>query len=113
VRRRVTLLLLAVFIVGCDKGYSATIRNDLDEDVIVKYAFDSQHLIDEGGGPLHPGRFTSVGMVSGPGRQPKLLLKAFDLQGNQVFCRLLEYSAYRDTSKTAPVSIRSGYLSCD
>jgi hypothetical protein len=105
--------LLAVFIVGCDKGYSATIRNDLDQDVIVKYAFDSERLIDEGGGPLHPGRFASVGEVNGPGLRPKLLLKAFDLQGLLVFCRRLEYEAYRDTSKTAPVSIRSGYLSCD
>ena len=105
--------MLAVLIVGCDKGYSATIRNDLDQDVIVKFAFDSERLIDEGGGPLHPGRFASVGKVGAPGEQPRLLLKAFDLQGNLVFCRRLEYSAYRDTSKDAPLSIRSGQLTCD
>ena len=79
-RLPIRFLLVAVFIVGCDKGYSATIRNDLDQDVIVKYAFDSERLIDEGGGPLHPGRFASVGEVRAPGLRPKLLLKAFDLQ---------------------------------
>ena len=112
-RLPITLLLVAVFIVGCDKGYSATIRNDLDQDVIVKYAFDSERLIDEGGGPLPPRRFASVGEVRGPGLRPKPLLKAFDLQGNLVFCRRLEYEAYRDRSKTAPLSIRSGQLTCD
>jgi len=34
-------VLLALLAVACDAGYSATIRNDLDQDVILKFAFDS------------------------------------------------------------------------
>jgi len=107
------MAFLAVFMVACDQGYEATVRNDLEQDVILKFAFDSGQLIDEGAGPLHPGRFASVGKVGGPGERPRLLLKAFDLQGNVVFCRRLEYDAYRNTSQTAPISIRAGQLSCD
>ena len=82
VRLRVATAFLAVFMVACDQGYEATVRNDLEQDVILKFAFDSGQLIDEGAGPLHPGRFASVGKVGGPGERPRLLLKAFDLQGN-------------------------------
>jgi hypothetical protein len=105
-------VLLALLAVACDAGYSATIRNDLDQDVILKFAFDSGQLTDEGAGPLHPGRFASVGKVGAPGERPILLLKACDLQGNVVFCRRLEYDNYRNTSQTAPLSIRAGQLTC-
>ena len=98
---------------ACDEGYAATLRNDLDQDVTVKYAFDSGHLIDEGHGPLHPGRLTSVGMVTAPGGHPTLLIKAFDLQGNVVFCRRMEYSEYQKTSQAAPLAIRAGQVTCN
>jgi len=35
---------LAVLLVACDAGYEATVRNDLDEDVTLKLAFDSGQL---------------------------------------------------------------------
>jgi hypothetical protein len=112
VRLRIAIALLAVFAAACDAGYEATVRNDLDEDVTVKFAFDSGQLTDEGAGPLHPGRFASVGKVGAPGERPTLLLKAFDLRGDLVFCRRLEYDAYRSSSQTAPLSIRRGQLTC-
>jgi hypothetical protein len=113
VRLRIATALLALLMVGCDVGYFATIRNDLDQDVTLKFAVDSGRLLDEGAGPLHPGRFASVGKVGGPGERPTIVVKAFDLQGILVFCRRLEYDAYRNTSQTAPISIRAGQLSCD
>ena len=111
-RLRTATAVLALLLVACDAGYEATVRNDLDEDVTLKFAFDSGQLTDEGAGPLHPGRFASVGKVGAPGERPTLLLKAFDLKGNLVFCRRLEYDAYRNSSQTAPLSIRSGQLTC-
>jgi hypothetical protein len=111
-RLRIASALLALLVVGCDVGYEATVRNDLDQDVIVKFAIDSGQLIDEGAGPLHPGRFASVGKVGGPGERPTILVKAFDLQGNLLFCRRLEYDAYRNSSQTAPIGIRPGQLTC-
>jgi hypothetical protein len=110
---RIATALIAVVLVGCDAFYAATIRNDLDQDVTVKFAFDSSDLVDEGAGPLHPGRFASVSKVGGPGERPTLLLKAFDMQGNLVFCRRLEYEAYRKSSRDAPLSIRPGQLTCN
>ena len=66
---------LALLLVACDAGYEATVRNNLDEDVTLKFAFDSGQLTDEGAGPLHPGRFASVGKVGPPGER---LLSASD-----------------------------------
>jgi len=107
-RLRIAAAFLAVFIVACDEGYEATVRNDLDQDVNVKFAFDSGQLVDEGRGPLHPGRLTSVGKVSGPGEHPTILIKAFDLQGNLVFCKRLEYAEYKKTSQSSPLPITPG-----
>lgn len=93
-----------------DSSYTAWVRNDGSDALTMSYAFDAAN--ETRSGTLRPGEVTDFTRIGGGRESPRLRLRGFDSAGVVVFCREYSYDDYRASTRTNPVLIREGQLSC-